>query len=141
MKSFNKNLLILLVTVSAISTFISCKKENNPGTPNIDYVRVTRPESSDSLLAGAAQGQLIAIVGNNLKDAVKIWFNDREALLNPTYITNTSILVSVPPMIPTSVNNKLKIVFKNGYELLYDFETSCTKEKTKIGLLRALENS
>src|SRR5918993_1276259 len=109
MKSFNKNLLILLVTVGAISTFISCKKETNPGTPTINYVRITSPESSDSLLAGAGQGQLIAIVGNNLKDAVKIWFNDQEARLTPTYITNTSILVSVPTVIPASVNNKLKI--------------------------------
>src|SRR5689334_1456240 len=110
MKSINKILLILLVSVGASAGFISCKKDHT-GTPTISYVRITRPESSDSLLVGAGQGQLIAIVGNNLKDAVEVWFNDQAARLTPTYITNTSLLVSVPSQIPTAVSNKLKIVF------------------------------
>jgi hypothetical protein len=127
MKSFNKIILILLMTVGVISTFLSCKKEEAAGTPSVSYVRVTRPEASDSLLIGAGQGQLIAIVGNNLKDAQEIWFNDQRAMLTPTYITNTSILVAVPPQIPLAVSNKMKIVFKNGYELLYDFQVQISK--------------
>ncbi len=126
MKSFNKSLLILLMTIGVVSMFVSCKKDDT-GTPSISYVRVTRPESSDSLLIGAGQGQLIAIVGNNLKDAVEIWFNDQQSRLTPTYITNATILVSVPSQIPLAVNNKLKIVFKNGYELLYDFQVQISK--------------
>ena len=121
MKSINKILLILLMTAGVLSVFNSCKKEESEGTPSIDYVRITRPESSDSLLVSAGQGQLIAIVGNNLKNAVEIWFNDQKAQLTPTYITNTSILVAVPSQIPLSVNNTMKIVFKNGYELKHNF--------------------
>ena len=121
MKSFNKILLVLLMAIGAVSIFNSCKKEESGGTPTIDYVRITRPESSDSLLVSAGQGQLIAIVGNNLKDAVEIWFNDQRAMLTPTYITNTSILVAVPSQIPLSVNNTMKLVFKNGYELKHNF--------------------
>jgi hypothetical protein len=127
MKSFNKIILVLLVTVGLTSTFLSCKKENSDGTPTVSYVRVTRPDASDSLLVGAGQGQLIAIVGNNLQNAVQVWFNDQQALLTPTYINNTSILVSVPSQIPATVNNKLKIVFKNGYVLLYDFQVQISK--------------
>lgn len=127
MKSLNKILLILLLTVGVVSTLLSCKKDDNTGTPSISYVRVTRPESSDSLLVQAGQGQLIAIVGDNLQDAVQIWFNDQQAMLTPTYITKTTILVSVPSQIPLSVNNKMKIVFKNGYELLYDFKVQISK--------------
>jgi hypothetical protein len=127
MKSFNKSLLILLMTVGIVGTFISCKKEEAAGIPSISYVRVTRPEASDSLLIGAGQGQLIAIVGNNLQDAVQIWFNDQQARLTPSYITNTSILVSVPSIIPTTVNNTLKIIFKNGTELLYNFQVQISK--------------
>lgn len=126
MKSLNKTLLILLMTIGVVSTFISCKKDDT-GTPTISYVRVTRPESSDSLLIGAGQGQLIAIIGNNLKDAVQVWFNDQQARLTPTYITNSSLLVSVPTQIPTTVSNKLKIVFKNGFVLLYDFQVQISK--------------
>lgn len=127
MKSFNKIILLLLMTVGVVSTFLSCKKDEAGGTPTVSYVRVTRPEASDSLLIGAGQGQLIAIVGSNLKDAQEIWFNDQRAMLTPTYITNTSILVAVPPQIPLSVTNKMKIVFKNGYELLYDFQVQISK--------------
>ncbi|HEV7331584.1 MAG TPA: glycan-binding surface protein [Flavisolibacter sp.] len=126
MKSLSKILLILLMTVGVVSTFTSCKKDE-AGVPSISYVRVTRPEASDSLLIGAGQGQLIAIVGENLQDAQQIWFNDQQARLTPTYITNTSILVSVPSQIPTSLNNKLRILFKNGYELLHDFQVQISK--------------
>jgi hypothetical protein len=127
MKSFNKIILVLMLTLGAVSVFTACKKEESEGMPSIDYVRITRPESSDSLLVSAGQGQLIAIVGNNLKNAVEIWFNDQQARLTPTYITNTSILVAVPSQIPLSVNNTLKIVFKNGFELKHDFEVDISE--------------
>lgn len=126
MKSINKILLMLLLAVGGAAMFTSCKKDNS-GTPTINYVRITRPQSSDSLLVAAGQGQLIAIVGNNLQDAVEVWFNDQQARLTPTYITNTSLLVSVPSNIPKTITNKLKIVFRNGYVLLYDFVVQISK--------------
>ena len=121
MKSIHKSLLIVLMAISAASAFTSCKKENSSGTPSINYVRITRPESSDSLLVAAGQGQLIAVIGDNLQDAVEVWFNDQQARLTPTYITKTSLLVVVPSQIPLTITNKMKLVFKNGFELLYNF--------------------
>jgi len=126
MKSFNKVLLVLLLALGVVGAFVSCKKEAT-ATPTISHVRVTRPEASDSLLVGAGQGQLIAIVGDNLQDAVQIWFNDQQARVTPTYITKTSILVAVPTQIPTTVNNKLRILFKNGYELIHNFQVQISK--------------
>ena len=116
-----KTLLILFVVVGTAAIINSCTKDEATGQPSVKYVRVTRPESSDSLLVGAGQGRLIAIVGENLKDAVEIWFNDQKANLTPTYITNTTILVTVPTPIPIDITNKLKIIFKNGFVLLQDF--------------------
>ena len=122
MKSINKILLVLIMLTGVAGIFIACDKNNDDsGTPSVNYVRITRPESSDSLLVGAGQGRLIAIVGDNLKDAVEVWFNDRQAVLTPTYITDKSILVSVPNPIPKDISNKLKIVFKNGFILYHDF--------------------
>lgn len=126
MKAINKILLILLMVAGAAFVFTSCKK-TNVYLPVIDYVRITRPESSDSLLVAAGQGQLIAVIGKNLQDAVEVWFNDQPARLTPTYITNTSLLVSVPSNIPKTITNKLKIIFKDGYELLYDFKVQISK--------------
>ena len=121
MKAINKTLLILFLAIGAAGVFSACKKSETSGQPVVKYVRITRPESSDSLLIGAGQGRLIAIVGENLQDAAEIWFNDQKANLTPTYITSTTILVNVPNPIPKDITNKLKILFKNGYVLLYDF--------------------
>ena len=122
MNSINKILVTLLVLVGITGMMTSCKKDSSGPTPTVDYVRITNPSSSDSLLVGAGQGQLVAIVGTNLQDAQQVWFNDQKASLTPTYVSSTSILVSVPSQIPDSVTNMLKIIFKNGYELQYPFK-------------------
>src|SRR5205085_1255694 len=44
-----------------------------------------------------------------------------------TYITNTTIIVNVPAQIPLTVSNKLKINFKDGKTLLYDFKVQISK--------------
>jgi len=121
MSTINKSLLFVIATIGLATLFASCEKEVSEGEPVIKYVRVTKPTSSDSLLVGAYQGNLIAIMGENLGGAVEVWFNDQKASLTPTYITNTSILVSVPSEIPKDITNKLKIIFSNGHILLYDF--------------------
>lgn len=126
MKSINKIFLLLLLMGGVVMTFNACEKEST-GTPSIDYIRVSNPESSDSLLVAAGQGQLVAIVGKNLQDAVQVWFNDQASKLTPTYITNNTILVRVPSEIPLEINNQIKIVFKNGYTLYHDFEVEISK--------------
>lgn len=120
---------MLLMAIAVISIYTSCGKDDLPnnGEPRVRYVRVTAPESSDSLLIGAGQGQLVAIMGENLQDAVEIWFNDQRATLTPTYITNTSIIVSIPSKIPGDISNQLKIIFSNGKTLLYDFKVQISK--------------
>lgn len=127
MKKIIKIIAILFLSFAVIGVYSSCEKDESGGEPRIDYVRITSPESSDSLLVGAGQGQLIAIVGDNLEGAVEIWFNDQQAILTPTYITKTTILVSVPTRIPVSINNTMRILFSNGKELLHRFETQISK--------------
>jgi Surface glycan-binding protein B xyloglucan binding domain len=129
MKIFNTSTLFMVVALLAASVLTSCSKDNdvNDGEPRIKYIRVTNPVSADSLLVGAGQGSLIAIVGENLQNAVEIWFNDQRANLTPTYITNTTILVTVPNPIPKEINNKIKIIFSNGRELFHDFEVQISE--------------
>jgi hypothetical protein len=93
MKTINKILTILFLAAAVTGIYSSCDKDET-GTPRIDYVRITAPESSDSLLVAAGQGRLIAIMGDHLENTIEIWFNDQRSVLTPTYITKTSILVS-----------------------------------------------
>ena len=128
MKYLYKPILLLTIVLGIMGIFAACTKDNNAGgQPVIKYVRVTNPVSSDSLLVGAFQGNLIAIVGENLQNTVEIWFNDQKAVLTPTYITSTSILVSVPNQIPKVINNKLTLVFPDGKILLYDFKVQISE--------------
>ena len=124
MKKVKQIITIFFAAIAVSGIITSCKKDSSSttGTPSISYVRVTNPLSSDSLLIGAHQGNLIAIIGDNLQNTTQIWFNDQQATLTPTYITKTSILVSVPNLIPKTVTNKVKLVFSNGDSLLYNFQ-------------------
>jgi Surface glycan-binding protein B xyloglucan binding domain len=131
MKYIYKPLLLLLVISGIMAIAASCTKDDVAAAPVIKYVRVTNPVSADSLLVGAFQGNLIAIVGENLQGATEIWFNDQKAVLTPTYITSTIILVSVPNQIPKEITNKLKIVFADQRVLLYDFKVQISEPIVK----------
>ena len=124
-----QSILFLSAAIAIAGIYTSCKKENLPnnGDPQIRYVRITSPESSDSLLVGAYQSNLIAIIGENLQDAREIWFNDQKASLTPTYITSTTILVSVPAEIPKEITNTLKIIFSNGKTLEHHFKVEISE--------------
>jgi hypothetical protein len=122
MKTITKYIILLMIPAFFIGLmFLSCEKKDGGGTPVIHYIRVTDPEKADSFLTAAYMGDLIVIVGENLGGAREIWFNDQKAYLTPTYITDKTILVTVPSSVPKELNNKMKIVFADGYELLYDF--------------------
>lgn len=117
-------MLPLLMIGGLISSCTEDEELVNGGTPQIRYVRITDPAAADSLLVGAPLGNLVAVVGENLGNTVELWFNDKQAFLNPAFITDKSILVNVPNLAPTNVTNQMRLVFRNGSELLHDFETT-----------------
>lgn len=92
------------------------------GPAVIDYVRKTDPTTSDSLITAAFLGNIIAIIGDNLGDTRHIWFNDQEASLNPVYITDKSVIVTIPTAVPVEVTNEMRLIFSDGSELVYPFE-------------------
>ncbi len=122
MKAINRYSIYLLAAVAMVGIFAGCDDDEAAGgQPMISYIRVTNPASSDSLLASAGQGQMIAIIGENLQNTVEAWFNDQKAALTATLITRTSIVTRVPSEIPQEITNKLVLVFSNGSTLEYDF--------------------
>lgn len=126
MKLLHRYFLFLLLAAPLIGV-VSCEKEDDAvstGQPSIQYIRSTNPAKSDSLLVGSFMGSLIAIVGDNLQGVREMWFNDQKATLNPTYITRRTILVNVPSTVPKDVNDKMRLVFQDGSELLHDFKVN-----------------
>lgn len=122
MKLTNKYSVFLLITFAIAGITISCSEDDSSGgAPKISYIRVTDPAVSDSLLVAAGQGQMVAIIGENLKNVTQLWVNDQRASLNPSFITNTSIITRIPTPIPNVVTNEMRLVFANGNSLSHTF--------------------
>lgn len=105
--------------------FPSCEEypdeyEITGGVPTVDYVRVSDPDKSDSLVVSASLNQTIVLIGDNLTSITKMWFNDKEAYLNTSFITSNALFVTIPNEIPSVVSDK--IYMKAGKDTIaYDF--------------------
>jgi hypothetical protein len=126
MKSKYK-ILFLLAALALAGAFVGCSDDETGGKPAIKYVRITDPSASDSLLVAAGQGQMIAIMGENLGDVRELWINDQRAVLNPSFITNATIITRVPAQIPADITDKMTLIFGNGEELIYDFSVDISE--------------
>ena len=128
--SYKFSALQFIVFITA-ALILSCTEDDLPngGLPSINYIRVTNPASSDSLVVSAGQGQMIAIMGENLQGARELWINDRRAMLNPSFITNTTIITRVPSQIPGEITNQMKIIFAKGHTLVHDFTVDISEPR------------
>jgi hypothetical protein len=123
---FKYSLLLILVS----SFIVSCEKETDDllsekdGPVVVNYIRLTDPAKSDSLLTSAFMGSLISIVGDNFGDLKQLYFNDQKAILQPNFITDKVIIVNVPTTVPTEVTDKIRMVFSDGSEFLHDFKVN-----------------
>ncbi len=123
--------LAICVALSSLFLVSSCEEtgdgmniETPDGPAVINYIRLTNPASADSLLVSASLGTGIAIVGKNLGGTREIWFNDKKAVINPTWVTNKTILVSVPSFAPNEITNMLYLVDANSDTLKHPFVVS-----------------
>lgn len=115
-------LSVLLVPTSCEMTGDGTNIESPDGPPVINYIRLANPETSDSLIASATLGTGIVIMGKNLGGTREVWFNDQKAVgLNPTWVTNRNIFVSVPSIAPGTITDKLYLVDAKGNTLEYPF--------------------
>ncbi len=123
MKTYIKNISLLAVMLTFIAgIFTACDNDDDNGaTPIIRYVRTTSAAQSDSIITSAYLGNTIALIGDNFSNVREVWFNDQQARVNPVFVTNNAILVTIPNDIPTEVTNKIRLVTRAGIESLFDF--------------------
>ena len=123
-------LKIYIVTILSIIVFLSCEEDDGvgiqepKGEPEVSYVRVANPDQSDSLLVRANLGSEIVLIGSNLGGIRQVWFNDQQAVLTPTWVTNESIFVQVPNTAPNEVTDNIYLIDDNSDTLEYSFEVS-----------------
>ncbi|UII23703.1 glycan-binding surface protein [Fulvivirga ligni] len=129
MKIRYNTIVYFMLSLVFVGAIISCTDDDelNGGKPRIRYVRLVDPNSSDSLLVAGYQNNMVAIIGENLGKTEQVWFNDKKAGLSPTYVTNSSILTTIPGDIPDQITNKMALVFSNGDTLFHDFEVAISE--------------
>ena len=127
MKRLFNSLFLLGALAMTTAVFTGCKDEPDKyevsgGTPSIRYIRPLGLESGDSIITGAYMDNSICIVGENLRSIVKMFFNDQEAKLIPSFITDNTMIVTVPSQIPNEVFNKIFMINQSNDTTTYDFQ-------------------
>ena len=119
-----------MVALAAIGAgFTSCsdepdKYESTSGIPTISYIRPVDVSKKDSMLVEATMDNTICIIGNNLRSIKQINFNDQKAVLNTSYITDHSIILTVPKTIPTTISDKIYFITTSNDTVKYDFKVT-----------------
>lgn len=122
-KKYMQYALVGAASLALMPALSSCDDDddNSDADPVISYIRPTDPASSDSLLAAASLGQVIAIMGDNLDNIRALSFNDQEVTLNTCYMQEHSLIVTVPTAIPERITDSLYITASNGNVIRYPF--------------------
>ncbi len=125
-KKIAKLTLGFVATLSLLS-LTSCNDnpdafELTAGVPKVQYVRMPNASSSDSLIVRAFMGRTVAIIGENMTSVKEIWFNDQKAVLNTSFITTNTLLISVPKDIPNVVTNKIYLINSSKDTVSVDFK-------------------
>ena len=122
MKAMTKYIGILMGLV----LLASCKNLDYPdrfketsGVPTVHYVRYA---DKDLVITQAAMAETICIVGDNLTSVHDIYFNDQAAVLNTSYMTAHTIVVSVPKNLPNVQDDKMHLITRDSSVVLYDFK-------------------
>ena len=128
MKYNNKIGTLLLSALAVVSSFSlqSCKDEPDKfeltgGKPTIDYIRPASYSARDSLLVQAYPQAQLCIVGSNLTCIEQMYFNDKKAILNTSFITDKTLIVQVPSDIPDEVSDKIYMITADKDTITYDF--------------------
>lgn len=111
------------------------KYEVAGGLPTINYI--TAPKNPDSLLVEATPNTRICLVGDNLRSITKLVFNDREATLNESLITDHTLITSVPRALPDNPVGQIYAYNQDGDSTIFDFKVKI--EAPKVNSINTTE--
>ena len=120
-----QGITLALVAFAALTT-TSCKDEPDAyeiadGRPTINFIRPVSASSCDSIITSASMQSTICIVGENLRSVTGLLFNDQQAVLNTSYITDNTLIVTIPNEIPGTVTDKIYFATNSNDTVTYDF--------------------
>jgi hypothetical protein len=111
--------------------FTSCEEDGNGsqveapnGEPVVNYIRLSDPVTSDSLIVSATLGTGIVIIGENLGGTREIYFNDKASPIIPTWVTNRTVFVNVPNNAPSKITDMVYLVNDKKDTLKHPFKVA-----------------
>lgn len=126
MKQIIKQITGFIGAVILAGSVVSCNQYDYPdrfrateGLPTVSYVRYA---DKDVFIEKAFMDEILCIVGTNLKSVHDVYFNDQKAILNTSYITDNTLIVSVPNTQAKEVTDKLYLLNKDGASVSFDFK-------------------
>ena len=122
MKAMTRNISILLslfLVAACTSWDYPDRFKQTEGLPAIDYIRYA---DRDVVITQAAMEEVICLVGDNLTSIHDLYFNDQAAVLNTSFITEHTLVVSVPKNLPLEQTDKIYMYNKAGDMTTYDFK-------------------
>ncbi|MGM9735831.1 MAG: glycan-binding surface protein [Candidatus Cryptobacteroides sp.] len=124
MKKINK----IFAALAVASGFLAISCEDQPdafrptdGVPVLHYIRPVDVNSADSLLTEAYMESQLCFVGENLRSIHEVWFNDQQAVLNTSFMTDNTLILSVPKNIPSLVSDKIYMITSAKDTVTADF--------------------
>lgn len=89
------------------------------GKPIVHFVRYT---DRDIAIEQAFMQESICIVGENLCSVHELYFNDQPAILNTSYMTENTLVCSVPKTMAKVKTNKMYLITAAKDTVTYDFK-------------------
>ena len=123
MKATTKYTALMLGLVLAAA---SCTQVDYPdrfvqtsGVPTVDFIRYA---NKDVMITQANMEEVVCLVGENLTSIHDLYFNDQAAVLNTSYMTAKTLVVSVPKNMPVVQTDKIYMITKDSTVVTYDFK-------------------
>lgn len=124
MKSF-KTISYLFAATLLVSGLSSCDKADYPqrfrATEGVPTVHSVRYADKDTYIEQAFMEEVVCILGENLKSVHEVLFNDQQAILNTSYITDNTLLVQVPKTMAKVETDKIYLVTAKSDTVTYNF--------------------
>lgn len=126
MKSIVKYIGGFLCAATLVGAMSSCERQDYPyrfvatdGVPTIDFVRYA---DQDVFITQAYMDEVLCIVGSNLTSVHDVLFNDQPAILNTSYITSSTMVVSVPSNPAQVQTDKIYFITAKKDTVTFDFK-------------------
>ena len=121
MKRYIKHIMLL---AAAALGFASCEDypdafELADGVPTVQYVRYA---DRDVLIEQAYMGEVVCFVGENLCSVRELFFNDQQAVLNTSFMTENTLVAAVPGNLPAVTTDKVYMITKGQDTVTVDFK-------------------